>query len=430
MRNHIARQYGGSSVILESVKARIEHPEDVIFVEGSIGAKKSLLALQTAAQKPDNVSLKWDGSVSIIFGRDKNGFTLTDKAGFSHPDKGLPRNTQQAYNMILSRKADQEGRKEYALQFASLFPYLEKVVPSNFAGYLQADVMWFAKPPAKGGNFEFQPNKILYQVPVASELGKEINTSKFGIAIHSFFKATGVEVPAPITNITKLKLRKVPGIVVMGSNMPTKQTTTVIDDAVKKMYAYVNNNAKIIDDFLNKETLRSLKLTDMADVLKSFLAAKASGGQHPDKSIGKECYAWIKVNTKLTEDKRARMLNYIQQKKPGYFAIWTTVLGTVTIKNALKKHFDKQTAGVIAGKLAGQNGHEGFVVDGPTKVKLVDRPVFMNSQNTPDRYRKDIQNGKVREARLQQEVGKLKSQLRKSNLREQELERKIRTDKL
>lgn len=382
MLTEVVRQYGPQSfkIVNEAVKARIEHPEDVVFTDGSIGAKKTLIALKSAAAKPELVSLKWDGSVAIIFGRDSNGFTLTDKAGFAKVD-GMPRSAQQAFQMIYGRKPDQEGRKEYATQFASLFPYLNKILPTNFKGFLQADVLWFVRPTVVDGSYEFKPNKITYRIPVPSELGKTIQPSKFGIAVHSYFKSHAEQVPQSVTDLSKLKLNTIPEIVVLGSKIPSQIKTPIIDDSIEIMYKFINNNATIIDDFLNKDNLRATSLSDLPALMKSFLASKASGGQQVDNKLAKECFTWLKSNLKITEQKKTNITKYVLSKKAAFVAIWKIVAGTVAIKNLLKQHFDKQTSMAIQALLSGQPGHEGFVIDAPSgKVKLVNRPRFMQKE--------------------------------------------------
>ena len=60
--------------IIKEVEARIQHAEDVIFWEGSAGAKRALNALANMAKGGHkDVTIKWDGSPAVIFGRDEKG---------------------------------------------------------------------------------------------------------------------------------------------------------------------------------------------------------------------------------------------------------------------------------------------------------------------------------------------------------------------
>ena len=63
--------------------ARIDHLEDLIFFEGSAGAVRALESLKNLEKGGhENVTLKWDGSPAVIFGRDENGEFILDKGGF------------------------------------------------------------------------------------------------------------------------------------------------------------------------------------------------------------------------------------------------------------------------------------------------------------------------------------------------------------
>ena len=67
--------------------ARIQHLEDLILGQdgqaGSAGAKKAIATLHQIEQQPNSVTIKWDGSPAVIFGRNEKGeFVLTDKSGF------------------------------------------------------------------------------------------------------------------------------------------------------------------------------------------------------------------------------------------------------------------------------------------------------------------------------------------------------------
>ena len=74
--------------IVKEMEARIQHAEDVVFWEGSAGAKRALTALSNMAKGGEkNVTIKWDGSPAVVFGRNPKGkFVFTDKSGFVAKD--------------------------------------------------------------------------------------------------------------------------------------------------------------------------------------------------------------------------------------------------------------------------------------------------------------------------------------------------------
>lgn len=71
--------------ILKEAEARIQHAEDFIFWDGSAGAMRVLQALKNLeGESHKDVTIKWDGSPAVIFGRNADGeFIFTDKSGFS-----------------------------------------------------------------------------------------------------------------------------------------------------------------------------------------------------------------------------------------------------------------------------------------------------------------------------------------------------------
>ena len=64
--------------------ARIDHAEDIIFWEGSAGANRVIDSIIGLAKgTTQSLTIKWDGSPAVIFGRDDKGdFVFTDKSGF------------------------------------------------------------------------------------------------------------------------------------------------------------------------------------------------------------------------------------------------------------------------------------------------------------------------------------------------------------
>ena len=96
--------------------ARIQHAEDFIFWDGSAGAVRVLNSLEKLEQGVSDVTLKWDGSPSIIFGRNEDGgFVLTDKSGFVAKDMMEKQQQEMLYKKCLwpgPEQATQTPRKQ------------------------------------------------------------------------------------------------------------------------------------------------------------------------------------------------------------------------------------------------------------------------------------------------------------------------------
>src|SRR6056297_3032004 len=103
-------------------KARIDHPEDLVFTQGSAGAKLALDILQKATEPSSEMSFKPDGKPAIMWGRDSGGFALGDKYM-----KPLPHSIEELAQMLQSRRGG--GREDLIRMYADIWPAFEASVP-------------------------------------------------------------------------------------------------------------------------------------------------------------------------------------------------------------------------------------------------------------------------------------------------------------
>jgi hypothetical protein len=371
---------------ITEAKVRIEHPEDLIFTERSHGARRALNAMIHAAEDPHTVSIKWDGSPALIFGRDyDNGLVLTDKSGFnSKKTGGMPRSIEGVKQMLFMRKPDQTGRSEYADSIANLYPLLNKAVPLSFKGYLQGDVLWTSRPPVVNGNYVFTPNKITYSIPVNSPLGNNIANSAAGIVVHSQFDGQDNDDSRAINNLTKLGLINVPGLLIMGPNATNLESTPLPSNIKSSVTAIIQKSAVAIDEFLDPAALNTAQLTDFGSKMKQYVAYRASHGITGLSNATQGFISWISSSdSKLTDRKRANMLDWIKTHHRGYIATWQIAEQLSKLKDLIRDGVDQQVGTNIGAELRGQQGHEGYVADTPSgKIKLVNRPHFMRKDIT------------------------------------------------
>lgn len=369
---------------ITEAKARIDHPEDLVFDEGVAGAKKALAAMVHAAEEPRSVSIKWDGSPAIIFGRDYDpGMVLTDKSGFnSKKPGGMPRSAEQVRQMLFMRKPNEPGREAYAESIARLYPLLDNAVPDDYKGYLQGDVLWTTRPQIVNGNYVFKPNKIAYSIPVDSLLGKKIGNSVAGIVVHSEFDEHSSDDSRAIVNVSKLGLKDIAGLVIMGPEINDLETVHVPTTIKNSINLLIDKSKLEIDTFFDINQLRAAKLTDLSSKMKQYLSYRASHGRRGVADAKHGFIAWVESqDSKLTDNKRINMLDWIHQHEHGYNAIWTIVEQLVKLKDYIRTNVDTQVGTTIGAILHGQHGHEGYVADTPIgKIKLVDRPHFMRKE--------------------------------------------------
>ncbi len=372
---------GRQQVMLTEAKARIDHPEDLVFEEGSAGARRALEAMVHTAQNPSTATVKWDGTPAIIFGRDDQGFILTDKSGFGAKKyDGMARSSTMFRDMLYNRKPDEPGRLEYSTQLAKLFPMLEKMLPVKFRGFIQGDVMWMSPLEEHNGVFEIQPLKVKYTIDASSDLGKKIKKSQAGIVVHSYFSDKTEEEPRAMTPAEIESLKTSPGLMVLSPVMQVRSEAFELPKAdIEKVQQFIQSKGPAIDRLLDSMTVSSLKISNLPDIFKSFLNFKAYQGK--DGFVQQEFLNWLNSpDSKLTANKLQNVMAHLEKNKTGFDAVFKLANALVNLKYLLKAQLDahaSQNNSVLA-TVKGQSGHEGFVADTPHgKIKLVNRPVFM-----------------------------------------------------
>ena len=364
--------------LLTEAKARIEHPEDMILDGGSVGAIAALESLKDAATSSKNVSLKWDGTPAIIAGCVNGRFVMTDKVGLKKQQ--LPASPKKMYSMIFDRKPNQIGRGDYSNQVATLFPIIQKMIPKNFPGLVQFDVMWFRRPSIVGGAFEFKPNKVQYRIPVNSNLGKKISQSQYGVVVHSYFETPMDEEPRGIQDFNSLGLKPVQELVILNPKAtfevhPNKNLLA----AIAKLGEFTKSAAKSIDDFFDQNRLAEKQISDLPQLMKTFQASLARNGKTPSSNMQNMFLTWLKKSA-LKEPKKATIMEYINSHRVGYLSIWFIAKSVAAIKMKILKSYTEQLEDIQA-SINGIPSHEGYVVDAPSgKIKLVNRPLFMGNK--------------------------------------------------
>ena len=181
------------SVLDEAVFKHSTHIEDLVFTEGKSGVQKAIDGfkhIMNTIGKSSNVTevqRKVDGAPAIVFGYLNDKFFVASKALFNKTPK------------INYTKEDCDNNHEGNLAdvLKSALDYLPKVCPKG--KIYQGDFVFSSSSRSSekidGVPFyTFQPNTIKYAVEEKSDLGKAIGSAKFGIVVHTEYKAKGPEV--------------------------------------------------------------------------------------------------------------------------------------------------------------------------------------------------------------------------------------------
>lgn len=378
-------------LVLLETRARIDHPEDLVLDEGSAGAIRSLNAMVSLAKKPHQVTIKFDGSPALIFGWDDQGFVLTDKSGFGAKGyDGMARSAASVESMLrgdtgrrvkVSTSEEKQARYKYAKSIANLYDTLKSMVPRSFKGFLQGDLMWKSTPKIVGGDYVFSPVKILYRIPVDSDMGKRIGSSKMGLVIHSFISSKDDPSPRPINDPSSIGLVDVPDIVVLPHSLSITGSLKVPEQAIDKFAAAVRKYATAIDSFMTGP------IKSLPSLMKSYVNHLAGRGivDYADAATG--FLQWIdSPDSKTTPIMKENIRSYIATNQIGYKAVWVIMEGLKEMKLRLKSQLDAKANSIVSAEfgpkshpdLHGKNGHEGFVADTEHgTIKLVNRGHFM-----------------------------------------------------
>jgi hypothetical protein len=363
--------------------ARIDHAEDIVFWEGSRGAIRALESLKSLEQgKHTDVTIKWDGSPAIIFGRDANGeFVLTDKSGFGAVGyDGKSKSGEDLEQMFLNRSGGKNRENPNYVAFAgkmrSIFDLYERATPKDFRGFLKGDLLYYTTPPVKNNNYVFKPNIVEYAVDIDSDLGKRIGQSTTGVVVHRMIDETGNESPV------------LEGIDFQGTDVLIFPSVTVqkapeIDDEdINNLKAAVAKNAGAIDKLLNVADLTALKISDFAKVLYAYTNSKVDTGL---ENLGADFFDWM-ASSKLSPNKQKNIAAHIQANQRGFDAIWQVVSGIMQIKDKVISQFDSHDSTVKANIPGHGAGGEGYVLAHPEgDVKLVPREFFTRANRAVQR---------------------------------------------
>ena len=367
-------------ILKELSPARINHAEDLIFWEGSAGAMRAVQQLEQLAKGTKSLTIKWDGSPAIIFGRNPNGeFIFTDKHGFMAKSyDGRATSPDDLEGAIMQRAKDKSKAKtyrQYASKMKSVFELFQNAVPNNFQGYFVGDMLYFNTPKKVGNSYVFQPNVVNYQVPAETDLGKRMGSSRAGVVVHYIMSEKGRTMPVKDLNMIQ-------GNDVLAIPPTTVNKSQPVDvSAVNQLKGMIQQSSSGIDKLLDRNALAGMKLADFPNLLYTYLNSKVDSGM---KGLGSDFVKWLQSSA-VTEVKKTRIMNYIKANTQSFMALWKIVNGIMTAKDSIIKQLDK-SKGAVNATVNGKPGGEGYVLKSPKgNIKLVRRSGFTKANRAINR---------------------------------------------
>jgi hypothetical protein len=387
MRFFEFKEVENTSILTEAIlneAARIQHAEDIIFWEGSAGAMRALEALKNLeGEGHKDVTIKWDGSPAIIFGRDSDGnFVLTDKSGFTAKGyDGRSKNPEELEQMLLNRSGgknrENPGYVAFAARMKDIFPLYEKAVPQDYRGFFKGDLLYFTTPEKRDGNYVFKPNVVEYAVDMNSELGKKISRSKTGVVIHREVDAEGNEGPLQSTDIFQ------GNDVLVVPPISVERPADAPNEEIAQLEGVIKQNASGIDELLNAQELKAKQMTDFPQILYTYTNSKVDTGLN---NLGADFAQWLEARKQISDRKKGKILEYINLHSSAFNVLWKTVSTLMKVKDDIIRQFDMHDQTVKQNIPGYGEGGEGYVLAHPEgDIKLVPREFFTKANRAVER---------------------------------------------
>lgn len=351
-------------------KGHLDHPEDLVFLDGSQGANRALDAATKTVQNPKTVTIKWDGYPALIFGRGVNGkFSIMDKHMFNKKD-GTGRvvySPEQFAQYDISRGVD---RSNLHTLISEIWPGLSKADASK--GYYWGDLLFDKPLQAVKGLYKFRanPNGITYTVDVDSDIGKLIAGKQAAIAVHQYIApdAVSTDMAQPL-NGTIGQLKNNSNVAVVPSAMPITPKLALNTKLINEVKSSIATYGQSVDSLMNTAPQARSSFNQL---FTTYINKKIVAGDLNNLLQGFMDY----VNSRpMTDSMRKKIDDHFAANKDGLvgaFTIWSAIY---KLKMDIVQQLNKAAeSSPVQGYLQdGTATQEGFVSQG---LKFVDRMGF------------------------------------------------------
>ena len=386
----------------------LEHLEDEIINYGITGGRAAINFLRSlrnmlagSSSSGVNMTVKWDGAPAIFAGIDpEDGKFFVAKKGVFNADPKF-------------YKTNQEIDAELKGQLNSKFKVALAEIPKlGIKGVLQGDLMFtddISKKDIDGiSYYTFQPNTLVYAIPVDSDLGKIVSKAKLGVVWHTTYEGgpTLQDMTAKFgVNISKLKntssiwmddasYKDVSGKAKFTLS-ETQKVTKILSDTGKTFQKIKSSELKKFLDVQNNTLTKGLVGASFKTYLNQYVKRgekfNVSAVKKTPYSMYVKGYFDDKVIAKLKTDKAKKQKEQLRDEVVAQLLKQDSlILNLVDFMSSLveakklivtKLNSVKQLAKIFVRTKDGYkvSNEEGYVAvdrDGTTAVKLVDRMEF------------------------------------------------------
>jgi hypothetical protein len=387
----------------------LEHIEDLVFNEGVVGTRRAINFLRNvrdmlsgSATRPIDVTTKWDGAPAIFAGIDPaDGKFFVAKKGLFNVEPQMFKSVEEVNQSVMS--------SELKNKFSVAYTEFRKLGIKR--GVYQGDMMFTKEDifseDINGEKFiTFQPNTIVYAVPAASNLAREIRKAKIGVVWHTTY--TGDSIQSMSASFGKGIVNRLNATPTVWMDDATYKdlsgTATMTASDTKNLTAILSMAGKIFQR-MNPDALNSIsKSDDFLIRLKAFNNSKVRQGkmivsasrhvqelvlyfkEYYQKEADKRKTAAAK---KVIQDKVAELMKYFDEYQVDLIKIYEIVILLTKAKEIVVNQLNKTSS--LSTFIRTTNGfqvtsQEGYVAIDHIAgaVKLVDRMEFSKANFSPD----------------------------------------------
>ncbi len=299
--------------IQEAAKAgknvHMTHIEDRVIYGGVKGARESILALRSlrdmlagSVNSSTNVTVKWDGAPAVFAGIDPSD------GQFFVAKKGIFNKEPKVYKSEADVRADTTG--DLSDKLVTAFNELKDL---GIKDVIQGDIM-FTKGDLNSESIDgekfitFQPNTIVYAVPVKSELAKTMQKANLGVVWHTTYKGKDFASMKASFGVNLKSLKKKSSVWYQDADLKDLSgTATLTQNDTDEVTEQLSKAGKIFQK-IKSTTLSELENNlDLAIKIETFNNTLVRKGQRIGNTAShvKNLIKWFDEKYKKEYDKRS-----------------------------------------------------------------------------------------------------------------------------
>ena len=354
-----------SDLITEEInETHIMHPEEHILHSGVVGAVKAAYILNNVVNGNADVTTKYDGSPSLMFGRhpETGKFFVSTKSFFNKNPK-----INYTHKDIKENHGDTPGLVKV------LGTALDLLSKGDYNKIYRGDVMHHGDVKVKRGNIILQPNVVKYSIPESSEEGNKLKNSKLSIAVHTQYHSDG-------NKLVSSSVDELPNAPEGVYFIPTKANSKIADDSLiqsrrETLSSKIKNSYGKLHDLSSHTPLMKMFINhcyknDISPFAESYM-------NYLDDRKKYEMNKFKSPNKKDEVDQKFNYLqSYVKLNRDRFNDLFDLHRLTTMYKDSIIHQINNNNNITKDATINNEPGHEGYVVRHMGIHKLVKRDQF------------------------------------------------------